>query len=430
VNRIFAAILIALAISGPVGACLTASPADARVYADIVIDAVTGEVLRSRSPDTQIYPASLTKMMTLYLLFESLQNGRISLDATLTASAHAAGQPATNLALTRGQTLTVETAINALVVRSANDVAMVVAEALGGTEADFARRMTEKARALGMNSTTFRNPSGLPNSSQVSTARDMAILARALIMDFPGFYHYFSTTKFSYNGVTYKGHNRLMMSYQGADGLKTGYIRASGFNLAFSAVRDGRRLIGVVIGGQSAASRDQQMAAIMDAAFDRAGPVLMAAADPPPPKPDPDAPLLLASTGYDTASDGIATLIARGDASDGDEFGQGDLGGPGVSADTQGPIPLAGDWGIQVGAFSKQPAAQSAALYATMRVPQLLGGARTQIEEVTNELGTIYRARLVGIDEASAYDACRALQASDQPCIVLKGGSIVAANPN
>jgi D-alanyl-D-alanine carboxypeptidase len=453
--RFFAGLAILLAVAGPLAAPLAASRAEARVYADIVVDAVTGEVLRSRSADAKAYPASLTKMMTLYLLFEAVQNGKYALDSKFTASARAAGMPATNLALRPGQTITVEQAIQALVVRSANDVATVVAETLGGTESDFARLMTEKARSLGMMNTTFRNASGLPDNAQVSTARDMATLARHLIVDFPGFYHYFSITKFSFNGVTYKSHNRLMMAYEGADGLKTGYIRASGFNLVLSAVRDGRRLIGVVFGGQSASSRDAQMAKLLDEAFDRAGPVLIAAAAPPPPKPDPNAPVqpvLLAQNpvalpaatapaalpAAQTTATATAPAMQAGSTitqiplTNGvslSDTGQGDLGEAGLPTQKPNAAPD-GLWGVQVGAFSKFEAAQAAAFSASQRAPEQLTEARVQIEQLVNELGTIYRARLVGIAETDAFAACRALQALDQPCIVLKAGAIVAANPN
>ncbi|MEX2296461.1 MAG: D-alanyl-D-alanine carboxypeptidase family protein [Dongiaceae bacterium] len=447
VFRFLAIAVLALLIAGP----LTAPAVQARTYADIIVDAVTGEVLRSRSADAQVYPASLTKMMTLYLLFEALQNGQIAIDSTLTASSHAAGQPATNLALHKGSTLTVEQAIYALVIRSANDVAMVVAEELGGNEADFARLMTERARQLGMNNTVFRNPHGLPNKAQVTTAQDMVTLARALMFDFPGFYHYFSATSFTYNGVTYKSHNRLMQRYAGADGLKTGYIRASGFNLAFSAVRDGRRLIGVVIGGQSAASRDDQMATLMDEAFDRAGPVLMAAAPPPPPKPGADIPGFgMASTGYtlptvplpegepmDLTIADLAAGTVPAAAIPAGALGQGDFGSEAVTAVPLADLPasapvepsLSGIWGVQVGAFSKFAAAHSAALYASQRAPNELQNARVQIEEIKNELGTIYRARLIGLDEQTAHTACTQLRAVDQPCIVLRSGAIVAMNP-
>jgi D-alanyl-D-alanine carboxypeptidase len=454
--RILTVAVLALLVAGP----LALPTAQARTYADIVVDAVTGEVLRSRSADTQIYPASLTKMMTLYLLFESLQNGRLSLDSTLTASANAAGQPATNLALRKGSTLTVEQAIYALIIRSGNDVAMIVAEELGGNEADFARMMTERARQLGMNSTVFRNPHGLPNKAQVSTARDMATLARALMFDFPGFYHYFSATHFSYNGVTYKSHNRLMQRYAGADGLKTGFIRASGFNLALSAMRDGRRLIGVVIGGETAASRDNQMAKLMDEAFDRAGPVLLAMAAPPPPKPGTELPgFAMASAGTgagytlpvipppaggsseltiaDLAAGAIPAPVPA-EAMNAETLGQGDLGSSPTQAGIDTAIldapatamPLAGIWGVQVGAFSKFAAAHSAALYASQRAPDQLRDARIHIEELKNELGTIYRARLLGLDEQAANVACTQLRAVEQPCIVLKSGDIVAMNPS
>ncbi len=462
--RFFAGLAVALVLAGAVAPPLTATNAEARVYADIIVDAVTGEVLRSRSPDAQAYPASLTKMMTLYLLFEAVQNGKLRLDSKMTASARAAGMPATNLSLRPGQTITVEQAIMALVVRSANDVATVVGETLGGTESDFARLMTEKARSLGMMNTTFRNASGLPDSGQVTTARDMVTLARHLIVDFPGFYHFFATTRFSFNGVTYKSHNRLMMAYEGADGLKTGYIRASGFNLAFSALRDGRRLVGVVLGGKTAAGRDQQMATLMDAAFDRAGPVLMAASAPPPTKPDPSVPVLLAANPalqtattiapveappagsiaavIDTAlmepapvepattasTRSTVTQIPLTNGVSLSDTGQGDVGETALpSTKPNDPNAL---WGIQVGAFGKFEAARAAAFNAGQRAPAQLGNARIQVEQLVNELGTIYRARLVGIGEREAFDACRTLQALDQPCIVLKAGAIVAANPN
>jgi D-alanyl-D-alanine carboxypeptidase len=236
-------------------------------YASIVIEADSGKVLQETSADARIYPASLTKMMTLYLLFERLDSGELTLKSKLRVSKRAAKQPATNLSLKAGANITVDLAIRALIVRSANDVATVVAEAIGGTESEFARLMTKKARKLGMKTTVFKNASGLPHGSQVSTARELAMLSLALVQHFPHYYHYFSVGKFAYNGRTYYGHNRLMARYAGADGLKTGYIRASGYNLATSAVRDGRRLIGVVVGGKSAGSRDRQMAALLDRGF-------------------------------------------------------------------------------------------------------------------------------------------------------------------
>lgn len=239
-------------------------------YAGIVVDAETQEILYAENADQPRYPASLTKMMTLYLLFEALEGRSMSLGHPLHVSSHAASMPATKLWLKAGSSIPVDKAIQALVVRSANDVAAVVAEALGGTESGFAAMMTRKARELGMQNTTFRNASGLPDSRQVTTARDMVILAERLIQDFPQFYHYFGLTEFTWRGTRHTGHNRLLDNYPGTDGLKTGFIRASGFNVATSAVRNGRRMVAVVMGGHTAASRDEQMVSVLDRGFMRA----------------------------------------------------------------------------------------------------------------------------------------------------------------
>ena len=227
-------------------------------YAGIVVDAESHEILYAENADERRYPASLTKMMTLYMLFEALDGRTMSLGQPLPVSSHAASMPATKLWLKPGDSIPVEKAIQALVVRSANDVAVVVAESLGGSESHFADMMTRKARSLGMNNTTFRNASGLPNSGQVTTARDMVILARRLMLDFPQYYPYFSLTEFTWRGTRHTGHNRLLTKYPGTDGLKTGFIRASGFNVATSATRNGRRMVAVVMGGYTAASRDEQ----------------------------------------------------------------------------------------------------------------------------------------------------------------------------
>ncbi|MEE8227538.1 MAG: D-alanyl-D-alanine carboxypeptidase family protein, partial [Kiloniellales bacterium] len=238
-------------------------------YAALVIDADSGRVLYEVNADTRNYPASLTKMMTLYLLFEALEEGRLTADQPLTVSRRAAGMPASKLGLKRGQSIRVEDAILVLVTKSANDVAVVVAEALAGKETQFARLMTRKAKALGMTRTNFRNASGLYHRSQLSTARDMAILAQALMRDFPARYKAFSTRSFTYNGRSYRNHNKLLRTYKGTDGLKTGYIAASGYNLAASAKRDGHRVIAVVFGGKTARSRDRQVAKLLDRGFRR-----------------------------------------------------------------------------------------------------------------------------------------------------------------
>src|SRR5262245_13968658 len=200
--------------------------------AAIIVDAESGNVLYESNSAARTYPASLTKMMTLYLLFEAIEAKQVKLDDTLPVSAHAAAQPATDLGLRPGQSISVEKAILGLIVHSANDVAVVVAEALGGTESQFAAKMTKKARELGMTATQYQNASGLPNPGQVTNARDTAILARALITRFPGFYPYFATESFNYGSRVYTTHNHVVENYPGADGLKTGYIRASGYNVA------------------------------------------------------------------------------------------------------------------------------------------------------------------------------------------------------
>lgn len=236
-------------------------------YAALVVDATTGQVLYEKNAGSVRYPASLTKMMTLYLTFDAIQSGKLSVEQSLPVSVKAARQPQTNISLKPGDRLPVRAAIESLVVRSANDSAMVLAEGIGGTEWNFALMMTQKARELGMDNTVFRNPSGLPDNKQHTTAFDMAKLAIALRRDFPEFYPYFKLQNFTYNGVEYPGHNKVMARYPGADGVKTGYIRASGFNLVTSVRRDGYTLVAVVMGGQSAAMRDSQMVDLLDRTF-------------------------------------------------------------------------------------------------------------------------------------------------------------------
>ncbi|MEO5339737.1 MAG: D-alanyl-D-alanine carboxypeptidase [Magnetococcus sp. MYC-9] len=236
-------------------------------YADLVMDAKTGRILHATNPDQLRHPASLTKMMTLYLAFQALKSGQLRLDQLLPVSQNAASQEPSKLGLQAGHQIRVEDALLGLVTKSANDATVVVAEALGGSEEQFARIMTSKARALGMHHTVFRNPSGLPDPEQVTTARDMAILGYALVYHHPQFYPYFSREGFTYAGVRHNNHNHLMSRYRGMDGIKTGYIRASGFNLVASTVRGPTRLIGVVFGGRSAVARDNKMAALLDQAF-------------------------------------------------------------------------------------------------------------------------------------------------------------------
>lgn len=236
-------------------------------YSALVVDADTGKVLYEHNAGAVRYPASLTKMMTLYLAFDALKKGKLRFDQQLPVSAKAASQPQTNIALNKGDNLSVQDAIESLVVRSANDAALVLAESLGKTEWNFALMMTKKAHELGMKNTVFRNPSGLPDNKQHTTAYDMARLAIALRRDFPEYYPVFKLQNFVYNGVEYTTHNHIIERYPGADGIKTGYIRASGYNLVTSVQKDGYNLVAVIMGGTTASSRDNQMISLLDRTF-------------------------------------------------------------------------------------------------------------------------------------------------------------------
>ncbi len=274
-RSVLTASLVAIAI------CATASTADAKSHkkrsagftpkaASLVMDAYSGRVLYSNNADTQCYPASLTKVMTLYLLFEKMEQGSITLNTRMPVSSHAAAQAPSRLGVKVGGTIRVEDAILALVTKSANDVAVVIAEYLGGTEKNFATQMSAKAKSLGMNRTRYMNASGLPNKSQLTTARDQATLAKRIQVDFPQYYSYFSTPSFAWDGHVIKNHNHLLGKYEGVNGLKTGYTAASGFNLTTSVRRDGKSLIGVVLGGKTARARDAQMVTILDRAMPNA----------------------------------------------------------------------------------------------------------------------------------------------------------------
>ncbi|WP_234703849.1 D-alanyl-D-alanine carboxypeptidase [Rhodospirillum centenum] len=408
----------------PLLALLLAAPGTALAkYASIVIDAETGEILHAASADTRNFPASMTKMMTLYMTFDALDARKLTLDQRLKVSSRAAGMAPSKLGLKPGETIRTEDCILSLVTKSANDCAVVLAEAIGGTETEFARMMTDRARALGMRRTTFRNASGLPNAGQLSTARDMARLAQALIQDHAKYYPYFSTRQFTYKGVTHGNHNRLMARYRGMDGLKTGFIRASGFNLAASAVRDGRRLIGVVFGGETAVWRDNHMADLLDKAFEgRATPMLVASAErvqapgkasrrtpaSPTPGRKPDE-----SGSVVTAMANAAEAVAR---SAGDlQLVSSAIAAPAAPAAKKAP----GGWGIQVGAFNDRSASQRAVANATQRAPALLDRAIPHVMEVSTGKGSLYRARLMGLDEKTARRACAQLAKAGQGCLTV-----------
>ncbi len=265
--------LLGLAVALTTGLGLAAPTAAAPMfnspkYAAIVVDASTGEVLYARRADQPRYPASITKVMTLYLTFEALAAGRLKLTDQIPISAHAAAQPPTKIGLRPGQTISVDEAIRVVALKSANDIAVALAERVGGSEARFTALMTLRAHELGMNNSRFVNANGLPDSRHVTTARDIAILSRAVMRDYPQYYSYFGQRNYNWHGQNIVNHNALLQKMPGVDGIKTGYTAAAGFTLAASAARDGRRLIAVVLGGSSTAARDENVEDLLDAGFD------------------------------------------------------------------------------------------------------------------------------------------------------------------
>jgi D-alanyl-D-alanine carboxypeptidase len=262
---------------------MPANPTDPEKDAALVVDGATGKVIYARNETAERHPASLTKMMTLYLLFDALKAGKVTMQTPLPVSYHASIQKPTKLSLRPGETISVDTAIRAIVIRSANDVAVVIAEALGGTESHFAELMTAKARQLGMKETNYHNASGLPDPLQISTASDLAVLGRHLAYDYPQYFPYFGLAGFNYKGTWYPTHDNLIGRYDGADGIKTGYTGASGFNLVSSVTRGTTHIVAVVMGGRTAMRRDLEMVRLLDQTFAQvsANPNLVARANVP-----------------------------------------------------------------------------------------------------------------------------------------------------
>lgn len=402
--------------------------APAPVSGSIVLDADTGRVLSENNADAVTYPASLTKMMTLYLTFEALNTGRLRLDQRLPVSLNAASKQPTKLGLRPGDSVSVQTLILGIVTRSANDAAAVLAEGIGGSEPAFAELMNRKARQLGMQNTFYHNASGLPDPEQHTTARDTAQLALALYHDFPREYRYFSTREFDFRGTTIYGHDHLLDWYPGADGIKTGFINASGFNLATSALRDGHRLIGVVLGGHSASSRDREMAALLDQGFESLGVpaatmvarrgapprlvmppphVLLAAAE----QPEPAQRSKPATLGKGLLGNAAARLaahllpVSRAEAAT-------------LPRELRAAPPALDRWAIQLGAFHAPLAAERAArIAATLAVAhgkpvQIVAPARTAKIR-------FYRARLLNFTPREAENACAALHKRRLECSVI-----------
>jgi D-alanyl-D-alanine carboxypeptidase len=376
------------------------SPSSARRYAAIIVDEKTGTVLHAANPDTRIHPASLTKMMTLYLVFEALKNNRLLLDTNITVSKRASRRPSSKLGLRKGHTITVREVIGALIAKSANDAATVIAEKLAGSETRFAQIMTARARQLGMSRTTFTNASGLPDRRQISTARDMAKLGIALRRDFPEYFKYFSMKTFKYRGLRHRNHNRLLRQYDGTDGIKTGYVRASGYNIVVSVERDGHRLIAAIFGGKSAGRRDRHTKLLLRRTFKMLAE--NARLDSPKPKSNKS---LVAKPHQGSKKITLARTVPDGLSEEED--------------------PNDDSWSVQVGAFNRFAPAHLAAGRAARLVPALRG-ARVVIESNASSEVRIYLSRLSGLTEKRANGACAALKKKKMSCLVMRDDSNVA----
>ena len=429
--------------------------------AALIVDGETGKVLYARNAEADRHPASLTKMMTLYLLFDALKNSQMTLATPLAFSSHAASQKPTNLRVSAGESIQVDTAIKAIVVRSANDVAVAVAEALGGTEAHFAALMTAKARALGMRDTFYHNASGLPDPMQITTASDQAILARHLAYDYPQYFHYFATRDFTYRGYRYAGHDNLLGRYKGADGIKTGYTAASGFNLVSSVVRNNSHIIGVVMGGRTANRRDREMVRLLDDTFSKIehNPMLVAHAQVPwqtvaqntipyapvgpaqqnfaavlpgandsapdtddedsaesrgdedapavAPAPKPQQPVVVASYQPQRVKPTIPKPVLR------PEVGEGDIGDSGT------PLPRLSvhDWTIQIGAFTDLTQARAQLAAYAEKSMDILGQAQRIVVPFQSIDGhMLFRARFGPFLEREARQVCTRLTERGQTC--------------
>jgi D-alanyl-D-alanine carboxypeptidase len=395
--------------------------APALVSESIVLDADTGRVLSENNADAITYPASLTKMMTLYLTFEALNAGRLHLDQNLPVSVEAASKSPTKLGLRPGDSVNVQDLILGIVTRSANDAAAVLAEGIAGSEPAFADRMNSKALQLGMRSTFYRNASGLPDPEQHTTARDTAQLALALYHDYPREYRYFSAREFYFRGHLIVGHDHLLDWYPGADGIKTGYIRASGFNLATSAVRGGHRLIGVVLGGRSGGERDREMGSLLDQGFQGLGvaPVTMTARRE---TPTPPVIAAVAEIGQVApaphAKPGLLGKAATRLAATLSPVGKAEAATLSHDSPSAVAAPAVDRWSIQLGAFHAPVAAENAA-HAAESLPVAKGKPMQIVEPGKTTKTRLYRARLLNFTPREAQSACASLHKKKLECTVV-----------
>jgi len=384
--------------------------AGAGPYAALVVEVETERPLFERNADELRHPASLTKMMTLYLVFEALANGRLSRDTVFRASRFAVLRPPSRLGLNAGDAITVEQGILALVTRSANDAAAVIAEGMAGSESAFAQLMTEKARQLGMGRTVYRNASGLPDPNQVTTAWDMFRLGKSLYKHFPQYYSYFSTTQFYFEGRSFHNHNHLLKSYPGTDGIKTGFVNASGFNLVASARRGGHRLIGVVFGGTSAAARDAHMRDILDDGFAQLEgvehKVHTASFDQPEPPALLARPKLSQRPAERRPRKENVKVTGKGNSFSDEGDGQEKAG-----ANRGKPI-----WQVRVGTFPREKAAEQRLTQALKVAPHPLRHARATVTARTQGGKKLYLAVFNGMTKEDAAAACKALKRKRMEC--------------
>lgn len=430
-------------------------------FSAIAVDARTGTVLFSRDADGLRHPASLTKVMTLYVLFEELKAGRIKLSTPLRVSKRASGMAPSKLGLKPGSTITVDQAIRALVTKSANDVATTVGENLESSEAAFAKRMTQTARRIGMSRSVFRNASGLPDPAQVTTARDMATLSLRIQRDFPQYYPYFKISNFNFKGRSIRTHNKLLGRFEGTDGIKTGYIRASGFNLTTSAQRGKKRIVGVVMGGSTGAARDRYMMSMLSEAFPKCkdgtgvvasiGGVLksgtaVASAEENSEKVQKRsrksksaeaaaAPKPVAEPVVEEIGDG-QPAIGDDDRSALDEMMAEQTQTPDIVQASAATPPMdklpfevkqqasvdtghGSNWSIQVGAYPTRYSAESKIDQARKTAAKQLSGKQGVALEYQTNGETIYRARFLGFSERSANEACRQLEKKGINCLML-----------
>ncbi len=432
-------------------------------YAALIMDADTGLILHQENANKRLHPASLTKLMTLLMVFDAIDHGALRLNDRVYISKHAASMIPSKLGLKPGTSIKVKDAIYALVTKSANDVAVALGEKLGGSESKFALMMTRKARKIGMTRTRFRNASGLHDPLQVSTARDMSRLAQSMLTRYKRHYHYFSTRSFTYQGKTYRSHNKLMDTYAGMDGMKTGYIKASGFNLVSSVMRHDRRLIGVVFGGKTGKSRNAIMERLLDRSFAKIGNIAIAQNDIPVPsrKPahgikfaalktitPPTRPPIETPSNLKKTATKAFTLTSRWDMLDSSHedsmfnkmIGQGDYditvrnrietGLIAISAHLGETIPNAsiagqpqptklaapktqrdnGQWAIQIGAFTSRERADRALTQGLDKLPSSLQHGRTTVAPIKTGQGWIFRSRLHGYSKQAAHEACSILK--------------------